>query len=206
MTLLRPTPTFLGYCAKRLNAQPEWLRAAGVQQIASVSECISARPRHVFERWDLLNPATMHDTPGSAWAVHSPGTQDGVVLLAYWLFPFVFDDGENGPVIDAKGVPEIMRTKRLRPEPMEQGKATMLGYDVVCASPTPSPKDGVVFGFGGFSCSPLSCNSAADRWPVNRWCLLDQWDNAVVAALSFRNEPVEQGPYMVLEVHRVRSE
>ena len=52
----------------------------------------------------------------------------------------------------------------------------------------------------GFECSPLSCNSLAQEWPVNRYCLLDDLTTAIEAARRFSIEKPEPGMYYVAEV------
>jgi hypothetical protein len=52
----------------------------------------------------------------------------------------------------------------------------------------------------GFGCSPLSCNGMAEKIAVNRYCLLDDLDNAFVIAKRFAAGGVEPGPYVIIEV------
>jgi hypothetical protein len=44
----------------------------------------------------------------------------------------------------------------------------------------------------------------AKEWPVNRWCLLDKWDDTVAAAQAFSDDlhGAEPGPYYIFGVHR----
>ena len=52
----------------------------------------------------------------------------------------------------------------------------------------------------GFGCSPLSCNGMAVKIAVNRYCRLDDLDNAFVIAKRFAAGGVEPGPYVIIEV------
>ena len=70
----------------------------------------------------------------------------------------------------------------------------MLGYDVVevsVASPSP-PR------LPGFGHSPLSCNLLAREVPVNRYCLVDNREDALRLAERFNREPPEPGTYFAL--------
>jgi hypothetical protein len=54
-----------------------------------------------------------------------------------------------------------------------------------------------------FECSPLSCNHmAAHIAGVNRYCLMDTLNEAVMLAERFSIEEPERGPYYVIEVLR----
>jgi len=84
-------------------------------------------------------------------------------------------------------------------------------------TPTPLPNGFRSLGFAvvnddseiafHLGCSPLSCNGAAERWPLNTHCLLDDLETAIAAARRFADgaEPVEPGPYLVAEVLREES-
>ncbi len=52
----------------------------------------------------------------------------------------------------------------------------------------------------GFECSPLSCNGMAGEIPVNRYCLLDNVEQALRVAARFDEEQPEPGDYFVVEV------
>jgi hypothetical protein len=55
-----------------------------------------------------------------------------------------------------------------------------------------------------FECSPLSCNRAAENFPTNVFCLLDNEAEAYHAILemSQAGSGVEPGPYYLFKVYR----
>jgi hypothetical protein len=77
-------------------------------------------------------------------------------------------------------------------------------------APEPLPSQFVSLGFDAYSksmesilgpeCSPLSCNSMASEFQVNRHCLLVTFDEACAAAARFSIEQPEPGDYYVAEV------
>jgi len=50
-----------------------------------------------------------------------------------------------------------------------------------------------------FECSPLSCNTLAADFPVNKYCLADTLPDEIEMALAFSKEQAEPGPYFVIE-------
>ena len=79
------------------------------------------------------------------------------------------------------------------PEEPDLSSYQCLGYDIVESHPLKT----TILGFG---CSPLSCNGMAEEIAVNRYCLLDDLDNACAVATRFGVEQPEPGPYVVIEV------
>jgi hypothetical protein len=111
-------------------------------------------------------------------------------LFCYRLIPILFDASREPKSVSiddvfTDGLPGL-------PDEPDLSNYRSLGYDIVEAPGTPS-----VLGFG---CSPLSCNGMAEEIAVNRYCLLDDLDNAFAIAKRFGAERPEPGPYVIVEV------
>lgn len=190
-----PAPIFLGYCAKEIWVPtPEWGGAWGahVQEIASVSSCLSSRAPNWRDRWDF-NRSTCWDNEGLAWASGPDPSLPHSRLFCYRLLPILFGaTGEPATVsvddLFPVSLPDL-------PDEPDLAAYQSIGYDVVQSHP---PKLAIL----GFGCSPLSCNGMAENIAVNRYCLLDELDNALAIAKSFGAEQPEPGPYVVIEVLR----
>ena len=166
-----------GYFPKQIVARPQWLNAPNVEDICSISRCISRGP----ERWmdlGLHNRLDFFDTPDLALGAASGS---GWRLFAYRLLSVRFREG----------VEEFWSWPTLATVPLAPDFRS-LGFDVASQSMTDT-----------LECSPLSCNGAAERWAVNTHCLLDSLEGAIEAARRFSidgAEPVEPGDYYVAEV------
>jgi hypothetical protein len=44
-------PTHIGYFPKHVLTRPDWLKAAGVLEVCSVSECVSPGPDDWISHW-----------------------------------------------------------------------------------------------------------------------------------------------------------
>lgn len=175
-------PTLIGYFPKRVAAAPDWLEAAGVKEVCSVSECLSPGPEGWINRW-LHNEMFAFDDEQIAWGMVPGGSSDATFrMFASCLFPVQFDGGEQVPF----AIPPL--AVRSLPDGYRR-----LGYDVVSRS------CGLTF-----ECSPLTCNYAANKVKVNEHCLVDCCDEAfrLAALFSRPEEGYEPGPYFVVEVWR----
>ena len=113
-------------------------------------------------------------------------------LYAYRMFPLRFADGAEAPY--------PLRADEVQPLPADY---VQLGLDVINRECDTE-----------FSYSPLDCNGWCDRVPVNRYCLLDQFETARQLARhwskgEYRADgiyigPAEPGPYFIVEVLRKR--
>ena len=111
-------------------------------------------------------------------------------LYAYRMFPLRFANGIEHPwPVDIDGV---------QPLPADYD---FLGLDVVSQEQDSQ-----------FRHSPLDCNGWYQAVPVNRYCLLDDWEVARQLALHWSQDqfdekgsylgPAEPGPYSIVEVWR----
>jgi hypothetical protein len=176
------TPILIGYFPKRTLRHPDWPEVAGVEEICSVSSCISEDPDEWIEKW-RHNHFYVYDSPDLAWDIVREGERSEFDLYAYKLFPVMFESGQQKPfdisALNALPLPDSF---------------VRLGFDVVSRN-----------GGAAFECSPLSCNSMAEQIAVNRHCLIDDPATALQHAAEFEAVGCEPGPYFVVEVWRHRS-
>ena len=159
--------------------RPDWLKSAGVEEVCSVSTCVSDAPDGWIDQW-RHNEMWVYDTPELARSVVPDAARHEFDLYAYQMFPVVFDDGQQQPF----EIPLL----HVQPLPSSFER---LGYDVVsrtCGT--------------NFECSPLSCNHMAEHIAVSRYCLVDDKDVAFRLAAEFEAGGCEPGPYYVVEVWR----
>src|SRR5262249_51215270 len=136
-------PILIGYFPKHVEKRPNWLQAAQVSEVCSASECVSPGPKGWVEHW-IHNPLWGFNDEASARAVIPAANVSNFELFAFRMFPVQFDDGK----------PELFPIPPLRVQPVPAWYAR-LGYDVVSRSCG-----------NAFECSPLSCNHAAELFPV----------------------------------------
>lgn len=163
-----------------MQAPPE-LVAAGVSDIAAVSNCMSSAPDDWIDAW-RHNWFGFYDSEEVALSVVPADNALSYDLYAYELIPV-----EYAEAIEPLEVPPGPGT--IPPE------YEFLGYDVVTRSMS-----------SFFECSPLSCNLAATTFRVNSHCLADKLEDAYVAFLGIgaRAAGYEPGPYYLFLVYRRR--
>ena len=167
-----------GYFPKDVELRPDWLADPRVEQICSVSKCISKGPKGWIDLW-LHNDLGWYDSPEIARRA-IPKDGRGFQVLAYWILPVVVQRATRKPL----QLPELS----VSPMP---ATFELLGFDVVSKSASDF-----------FECSPLSCCNLASEFPVNRYCLLETRDAAEAAAEQFAREEPEPGPYYIFQVWR----
>jgi hypothetical protein len=89
-------PVLMGYFPKRRTPAPKELRAAGAEEICSVSECLAPGPKDWIEAW-LHNAHGCFNSTDDAQRVagNAPGDYQ---LLAYRLLPLRFRKGHAEPI------------------------------------------------------------------------------------------------------------
>ena len=187
---MSPGPVFLGFRAKQpWVPQPGWYEggAKNVELVCSVADCLAEPPPGWIERWDF-NRAGCYSTEAEALATVPEGSREDFVLFAYWVLPVtVTKDGREVPVSAGE-----LFSPDLPPLPASETVAgyVSIGFDV--AAPTESVT--------GFEHSPLSCNLMAQEIAVNRYCLIERLEDALVVARRFNAEQPEPGEYIVVQV------
>jgi hypothetical protein len=148
---------------------------------------MAKRPPGWEQRWDF-NRACCYGT--EAVALATAQGQEGLQLLAYALVEEKLDeDGNHVPVVAESIFVEGLPDLPVAPVPAD---FVGLGYDAVCSQPS----------YMDFCCSPLSCNGLAEQIRVNRYCLIDDLDEALRVAQRFDREQPEPGPYYLVQVLR----
>ena len=175
-------PVLIGYFPKRRTPNPGCMIPGVVEEIASVSGCIAEGPDDWIEHW-RHNELFVFDSPKVAWSFAPEAELDRFDLYGYAPYPVRFVNGQQ----QAFEIPPV------RPQSLP-ADFERLGIDVVSRSCD-----------AGFECSPLSCNGFAKEAAVNRWCLLDEIDDAFFLAKRVESSGAEPGPYYVLEVWRRRQ-
>lgn len=176
------TPILIGYFAKRTLKNPADFKTKGVEEVCSVSTCLSKAPEGWLEH-SLHNELGIYDTPELAIYVVPEPVRHEFELFAYRIFPFQFINGQMQPFAP----PEL---------PVEPLSLSFerLGYDVVNRDRN-----------GNFECSPLSCNHMATHFSVTRLCLLKDADVAFGLATGLKKGQCKPGPYFVIEVWRRKT-
>lgn len=169
----------IGYFPKKTARHLDWFRRQGVDEICSVSSCISKEPEKWIGRWKH-NEMWVFDSPALAWSVVPEAEREGFEMYAYRIAPVEIADGNERTFT----IPPIS------PEPLSDDFES-LGFDIVCRSCGTN-----------FECSPLSCNELAEKIPTNRFCLIDDLAAALQVARGFDGIVCEPGPYFVVEVFR----
>jgi len=173
-----------GYMAKRVVRKPDWLKANGVEDIYSVSGCISKDFADYIKFWKH-NGCWFFDSPEVIDQVareQSIGLA-GTTMFYYEVYEQEFDDGKGQwcPCERERSFPTNIRT----PE-----KKILAGFDVVNSVTRNSPE-----------CSPLSCNSLTNEIQTNSHCLLADFETAkqLIETGKFNNS--EPGPYRIFAVY-----
>lgn len=184
---------FVGYFPKQTMARPDGFAPAGIEEIASVSQCISPGPEGWLDAW-LHNPLGFYASEDVAWQV-AGGHDPGFDLYAYRMLCVAFPP--DGPP----------RHFTLEEERIVGGSAiegvpgpefACLGWDIA----------GSWLGWSqsiGFECSPLTCNGLASGIATNRYGLISRLEEAIPAAIRIAVEQPEPGTYYLLEVWRRRD-
>jgi hypothetical protein len=176
----------IGYMYKRVSAAPAWLQAPQVEDIYSLSHCISEDFADYVEFW-RHNGYWLFDSPAilRALAAEHSISLDGLKLFYYEAYELQYDE-------------ELARWMPFEPEasfvtdvqpPIAH---TLEGFDVVAFSVNSTPE-----------CSPLSCNYLATRIATNSHCLLPSHEAAVQSLEAGLFNLSEPGPYRIIAVYSV---
>jgi hypothetical protein len=172
--------------AKRVSARPEWLTAAQVVDIYSVSHCVSEDFASWIAYWKH-NGYWFFDSPEVIERVAREGGVDlqGTSLFFYEVYGQEFDEVEG---TWADFGPELSFPTQV----IVPAEKVLDGYDVVSFECGTSAE-----------CSPLSCNHLATDVETNSRCLLASLEQAkqLLEGGAFRGS--EPGPFRVFAVYSV---
>ena len=172
-----------GFMAKQVARKPAWLAAALVEDIYSVSHCISKAFCDYIPQWKHNGYWLLNDLP----TLQQVAGQAAVGREQYKLFYYEVHDHQ----FDA----DSKSWEPFQPEPSFETAVAiphekqLEGYDVVTFSRGTNPE-----------CSPLSCNALAEHLPVNTHCLLASFEEARRLIEAGRFEGSEPGPYRIFAV------
>ena len=177
--MVEPTFIPIGYELKLVVAPSrEWLDVPNVEEICSVSNCISKEPLRGRYTWVNFEVG-LFESP--ELARKDVVNLDEYTLFGYEAYPVVFlPDGQK---------PWLLPTLNVEPF---SSRMIFIGHDIVGRSNK----------FYNFGCSPLSCNRLAEEIAVNRYCLIDSFEDAYQAAIRFGQEQPEPADYHLLSVYR----
>lgn len=173
-----------GYIAKRVERCPDWLKAASVRDIYSVSGCVSEYFCDYIQHWKH-NGYWLFNSPEQ---IEEVAKAESVDLSQHRLFYYEVYEKEFDEDSHLWGSFEPEKSFKTRVLVPPEGK--LEGYDVVTFAARTSPE-----------CSPLSCNNLAETIPVNEHCLLPSLEEAVqlVEGGAFNNS--EPGPHRIFAVY-----
>jgi hypothetical protein len=183
-----------GYMAKRVYTKDDWLEARKekvflkaapqVMDVYSVSSCISEDFADYISFWKH-NGYWFFDSPEVIKSVAKENSipLDGTSLFYYEVHEMEFDGERWGPWSPEPSFP----TNVARPVSKQ-----LEGFDVVTFHVKTSPE-----------CSPLSCNSMAEKVRTNAHCLFESFDEAEKNLNHGVFKNAEPGPYRIFSVYSV---
>lgn len=176
----------VGYMYKTVSKRPDWLKTSQVEDIYSVSGCVSEDFTDWINYWKH-NGYWFFDSPQiiEELAKKNGISLSGMDLFFYKAYEEEWDDANEMWV--KYGPEKSFVTNVISPK-----HSKIIGYDIVSFSVHTSAE-----------CSPLSCNHMAQELKVNSHCLLEKFEQAkeLVEADAFKN--CEPGPYRIFEVHKL---
>ncbi|MBE0537278.1 MAG: hypothetical protein IH624_16565 [Phycisphaerae bacterium] len=173
-----------GYMAKRVMDKPDWLKADGVLDVYSVSNCMSKDFTDYVEYWKH-NGYWLFDSPKIIANLAEKNSIDmaGVRFFYYEIYELEFHEDDmlwHGCEPERSFVTDVQLPHKKKLE----------GFDVVTFSAGSSAE-----------CSPLSCNGLAGEIKTNRHCLLESLEQAkqcLESGLFVKSEP---GPFRIFAVY-----
>jgi hypothetical protein len=177
----------VGYMAKRVSDRPEWLKAAQVIDIYSVSDCVSNDFADYVDYWKH-NGYWFFDSPEIIRQVALENSIDlkGTSLFYYEVHELEFDEDESQWTTFE---PEAFPTQVVIPS-----EKLLEGFDVVN-----------FYAGSSAECSLLSCNSVAAETQTNQHCLLTSIEEANRLLETGAFEGGEPGPYRIFAVYSVAT-
>lgn len=175
-----------GYMAKRVVMRPDWIDAKQVEDIYSVSGCVSREFAKYIDYWQH-NGYWLFDNPQ---VIESLAKEHGLDLAGTRMFyyeVYELEYGEEAREWKPFSPEASFKTNVSKPE-----RSVLAGFDIVTFSVHTSPE-----------CSPLSCNSLAKEIKTNRHCLLGSFEEAKAIVETHELPLGEPGPYRIFAVYSV---
>lgn len=176
----------VGYLYKNVAQRPQWLQAASVSDIHSLSGCISEDFADYINYWKH-NGYWLFDAPQ---IIEEIAKEAGIDLSESTLFyyeAYEYEFNEQTKCWSAF-LPETAFTTEVQiPDDKH-----LSGFDVTTFMARTSPE-----------CSPLSCNGLATGIAVNEHCLFSSFEEAKAALENGLFNNSEPGPYRIFAVYTV---
>ena len=178
--------TPVGYMAKNVIKKPRWLKADVVQDVYSVTNCLSKNFADYIKYWKH-NGYWFFDSPDiiENLAIEHSLELQRTKLFYYEVYELEFHDDEN---VWHSFKPETS----FQTDVVVPNIKILEGYDIVTFSVGTSPE-----------CSPLSCNSLASMIKTNHHCLFDSFDEAKLSLEGNHFKNSEPGPFRIFAVYSV---
>lgn len=175
----------VGYLAKRVAERPDWLNAPEVNDIYSVSNCISDDFMNYINFW-RHNGFWFFDTPQiiQALARENSVNLEGLTFFYYEVYEKEFDEEKK------QWMP--FKSEAFPTEVIPPVKGEFHGFDVVTFSVGTNPE-----------CSPLSCNHLASEIRTNSHCLLESFEEAKESLESGKFDKSEPGPFRIFAIYAI---
>jgi hypothetical protein len=174
-----------GYMYKRIAPRPEWLNCGNVTKIYSVSGCISKDFTNYIPYWKH-NKYWFFNTPEDMdMILGEEKLSDELELLFYEVYEKQFE-AEEYVWQEFQGEETFGLQVKL---PLQK---VFLGFDIVSYSVGTSHE-----------CSPISCNLLCQEVPVNRSCLLEDFNFTLHLTETLHRKKCDPGPYRIIAVHKI---
>ncbi|MDF1746539.1 MAG: hypothetical protein P1V19_22780 [Gimesia sp.] len=179
----------VGYMAKRVERKSDWLKNNQVEDIFSVSNCISDDFAYLPDYWKN-NGYWFYDSPEiiKALATEHGLHLEGTKMFYYEVYEYqCYEDDpewENFEPVDS--FVTNVRT------PVNK---VLEGFDIVSFGIVPSEKTP--------ECSYLSCNGMAETIKVNRHCLIETFEEAKLLLSQCAFKDCEPRPCRIFAVYSV---
>jgi hypothetical protein len=173
-----------GYLAKKVAKKPDYLVAPEVNDIYSVSGCISDMFDDYVDRWKH-NGFWIFDSPE---IIKSIAKENSIDLAETMLFYYeVYEKEFDGSKWQPYGPDPSFETNVVIP-----AEKRLEGFDIVTFYCRNLPEH-----------SPLSCNYMAKEIPTNGHCLLASFFEAESLITNGTFNDSEPGPYRIFSVYSV---
>jgi hypothetical protein len=175
----------LGYMAKTILIRPEQFENTSIVDIYSVSSCMSKDFTDYIPFW-RHNGYWFFDSPRiiQELAKEHSINLSGTKFFYYEVYDLEFHENNQWKSFE----PDVAFTTDIE----LPGSKNLEGFDIV------------TFSLGNSAeCSPLSCNYLSNTIPVNKHCLLSDFDNAYQLLINGKFQNLEPGPYRIIAVYSV---
>ena len=178
----------VGYMAKRVAKKPDWLKTDQVDDIYSVSSCISHDFEDYINYW-RHNGYWLFDSPEIIKEIARENSIDLSGTTMFYYEAYELQCYENDPEWE-----EFLPEESFPTNVAVRKEKTLMGYDIVSFSGGNAPE-----------CSYLFCNHMAEQIKVNRHCLLETLEEAIKLLNNKAFAGCEPGPCRIFAVHKVEN-